>query len=99
MHTSTFFQQSMQELTNIFVGDTRAAYITVLFFLVTTYLLLGIYRGRHKAPGPRRLPILGNLLQMPTELQFVQFSKWAQKYGMFIEARLLVITYPLANRV
>ncbi len=99
MRTSIFFQQSMQELTKTIVGDTRVGYVTVLLLFLTAYLLLGVYRGRHKAPGPGRLPILGNLLQMPTELQFVQFSKWSQKYGMFIEARLLVITYPLANRV
>ncbi|KAI0810997.1 cytochrome P450 [Irpex lacteus] len=81
MRTSTFFQQSMQELTKTVVGDTRVEYVTVLLLFVTAYLLLGIYRRRHKAPGPRRLPILGNLLQMPTDLQFVQFSQWAQKYG------------------
>ncbi|KAJ6558729.1 cytochrome P450 [Mycena sp. CBHHK59/15] len=32
-------------------------------------------------PGPRRLPLLGNLLDMPTEKEWVKFSAWGETYG------------------
>ena len=32
-------------------------------------------------PGPKRLPILGNLLQMPTEKGWETFARFAKTYG------------------
>src|ERR1700749_4872496 len=34
-------------------------------------------------PGPKGLPLLGNLLDMPTEQEWVKFSKWGETYGKF----------------
>ena len=38
-------------------------------------------RRRHTPPGPPRLPLLGNALQIPSQLQFIQFTEWSQTYG------------------
>ncbi|KAJ3804446.1 cytochrome P450 [Lentinula lateritia] len=32
-------------------------------------------------PGPRGLPIIGNLLQIPSSRQWLTFSDWSKKYG------------------
>ncbi|KDQ28638.1 hypothetical protein PLEOSDRAFT_1063469 [Pleurotus ostreatus PC15] len=40
--------------------------------------------GRTKLPfppGPRGYPIIGNLLDMPSELQWEKYSEWSKKYG------------------
>lgn len=34
-------------------------------------------------PGPRRLPLIGNLLDMPAEKDWLTFAKWGEKYGDF----------------
>jgi hypothetical protein len=34
-------------------------------------------------PGPKGLPIIGNLLDVPTELEYQVFSRWQKKYGVF----------------
>lgn len=33
-------------------------------------------------PGPKGLPIIGNVFQMPRSMEWLQFDKWAQEYGM-----------------
>ena len=33
-------------------------------------------------PGPRRLPIVGNLFSMPSQEEWVTYMKWSQDCGM-----------------
>ncbi|EJD49130.1 cytochrome P450 [Auricularia subglabra TFB-10046 SS5] len=37
--------------------------------------------SRRLPPGPRRIPWLGNVLDLPTERHWVQFSSWANEHG------------------
>ncbi|KAJ7156841.1 cytochrome P450 [Mycena crocata] len=32
-------------------------------------------------PGPKRLPLLGNLLDMPSEREWIKFSEWGEAFG------------------
>jgi hypothetical protein len=32
-------------------------------------------------PGPKGWPIIGNLLDVPTEVEYKVFSMWKKKYG------------------
>jgi len=32
-------------------------------------------------PGPKRLPLIGNVHQMPTENPWLAFREWGKKYG------------------
>ncbi|KAJ8508596.1 hypothetical protein ONZ45_g9144 [Pleurotus djamor] len=32
-------------------------------------------------PGPKKLPIIGNLLVAPTEYQWVKYAQWAEEFG------------------
>ncbi|EMD39029.1 hypothetical protein CERSUDRAFT_133760 [Gelatoporia subvermispora B] len=39
------------------------------------------YRNLPLPPGPKRLPIIGNVLNIPTELHWRTYAHWAHKYG------------------
>ncbi|KZT03182.1 cytochrome P450 [Laetiporus sulphureus 93-53] len=45
-------------------------------------------KGRHLPPGPKRLPIIGNALQVPLECQELTFAEWGSRFGDVIYARL-----------
>jgi hypothetical protein len=45
----------------------------------TLYALLS--RKIKRPPGPRRFPFIGNALQIPQSFQWLDFSRWAKKYG------------------
>ncbi|KAF8257391.1 cytochrome P450 [Lactarius quietus] len=40
-------------------------------------------------PGPKGWPIIGNLLDVPTELEYQVFSRWQKKYGDLIQMTIL----------
>ena len=68
---------------NLFKLDalTLIAYLTLL---VMAYIGHSLYRRRFwpRTPGLPRLPILGNILQHPSQLQFLQYTQWAKDYGL-----------------
>ncbi|KAI0066611.1 cytochrome P450 [Artomyces pyxidatus] len=46
-------------------------------------------KGRVYPPGPRPLPLIGNLLDVPKEHQWFTFTEWARKYGEIVYAHVL----------
>ncbi|KAK0234231.1 cytochrome P450 [Armillaria fumosa] len=40
-------------------------------------------------PGPRGLPFIGNLLDMPSEKEWLTFAKWGEKYGDITSVSIL----------
>ena len=36
-------------------------------------------------PGPKGWPIIGNLFDVPNEVEYKVFSQWRQKYGEWID--------------
>jgi hypothetical protein len=56
------------------------------FFLVL-YLYTERSRRRHAhnlplPPGPKKLPLIGNLLDVPTSLPWVTYQKWCKAAGI-----------------
>ena len=46
--------------------------------------ILWLRKGRYRLPyppGPRRLPILGNLFSMPSQEEWVTYQKWSKDCG------------------
>ena len=43
-------------------------------------------RTRQRAPlppGPKGLPVIGNVLDMPKSHEWYKFTEWNEQYGMF----------------
>ncbi|KAK1216462.1 hypothetical protein PQX77_020931 [Marasmius sp. AFHP31] len=48
-------------------------------------------------PGPKGLPLLGNLLDMPSEKEWHTFAKWGQQYGKICSVTVLGQTLVILN--
>ncbi|PPQ95920.1 hypothetical protein CVT26_016143 [Gymnopilus dilepis] len=57
--------------------------LAVAFWLWNSYR-----RFRALPPGPRGLPIIGNVLQLPTKMPWFRFTEWAEEYGPIFSLNL-----------
>ena len=52
---------------------------------VTFYIAVSLVRRWSRtqslAPGPRRYPVIGNALQVPSKFLFLRITEWAEQYG------------------
>ena len=67
----------------------------LILTLIVTLLLFAIYvfrcfilqsRSPPLPPGPKGLPFVGNILDMPSEKEWLTFAKWGEIYGGFYVA-------------
>ena len=52
---------------------------TLTAFLV--YWINGQRQRRKFPPGPKKYPLIGNILSMPGKLEWETFAKWGQEYS------------------
>ncbi|KAI0087383.1 cytochrome P450 [Irpex rosettiformis] len=78
---ATSIVNNVNKLVNAIMADTRLLTSTIFLLPAGMYLAYSAFRHRLAAPGPPRLPLLGNLFQIPSQLQFIRYTEWAQRYG------------------
>ena len=85
--------------------------ISLLTLVISVTLAIAVRRGflrqwyrlthsngtRALPPGPRGWPIIGNLLDFPTEYMWLEFRKWSLTYGTVLLSGCIVFTYIMLN--
>jgi hypothetical protein len=56
--------------------------IGTLTVLPVVYWMNGRRQGPHLPPGPKKLPFVGNLLSMPSTLEWETFARWGEEHSM-----------------
>ena len=63
---------------------TSITLLDVCLGVVGVYLVKRLLEPKPKGvlpPGPRKLPLLENTLDLPAKYEWLTFSKWGQLYG------------------
>ncbi|KAI0088579.1 hypothetical protein BDY19DRAFT_1057246 [Irpex rosettiformis] len=67
----------------------RTSLLIFALAVSVTWAVRFYQKRRYAPPGPPQLPLLGNILQIPSKLQFTHFSEWEQEYGAIYSLNLL----------
>jgi len=71
------------DISSVKIGLTCILGLTIIFRIV-------LRASRYPLPpGPPRLPLIGNVLQMPTERAWITFAFWGKKYGSIMYLSVL----------
>ncbi|KIM67833.1 hypothetical protein SCLCIDRAFT_1189995 [Scleroderma citrinum Foug A] len=71
---------------------TNMTWLDICLAGVGVYLVKQILSKRNRAPfppGPKQLPLLGNMLDMPSIKPWLTFAEWAHKYGGMTHLEIL----------
>ena len=58
--------------------------LTVVALLIILAVVLPLYARRRRypvPPGPRGLPIFGNIFDIPGQQEWITYRKWSRDYG------------------
>ncbi|KAI0700086.1 cytochrome P450 [Cytidiella melzeri] len=88
-NASALLPENVTDLASTVASDTRLASAVVVCVGVATWTVYSYLRNRHAPPGPPRLPLLGNMLQMPTQMPWIRFTEWSEKYGPIFSLNIL----------
>ncbi|KAH8101908.1 cytochrome P450 [Cristinia sonorae] len=63
-------------------------YVVALGIILLTSLSLSTIGKKHYPPGPKALPIIGNILSIPQDAAWKVYAEWSQKFGDIIYLRV-----------
>ncbi|TFK33360.1 cytochrome P450, partial [Crucibulum laeve] len=68
------------------LSNMRSSELFAFAFAVILIVIAYIYSSRNKArfplpPGPKKLPLIGNLLDLPTSSEWLTFARWGKEYN------------------
>jgi hypothetical protein len=61
--------------------------LTQLAFVLSTLTVFIVYwmnvqrQGRNLPPGPKKYPLIGSVLSMPSTLEWETYGKWGKEYS------------------
>ena len=59
----------------------QLAFVLCTLTVFVVYWMSGHHQRRNLPPGPRKYPLIGNLLSMPSTLEWETFAKWGHEYS------------------
>ncbi|OAG05453.1 cytochrome P450 [Paraphaeosphaeria sporulosa] len=69
-----------------------------LWYIYSTFNYRSRRNGATEIPGPKGLPIVGNVLDMPKDSQLIPvFNKWYREYGDLVSFKILGINQVVLN--
>ena len=60
---------------------TQLAFLLSTLTIFVVYWMNGQRREGRLPPGPKKYPLIGNLLSMPSTLEWETYAKWGQDYS------------------
>ena len=70
-------------LSYLTLADIFFAFLTL--FVFEKFLRGFSVRPASLPPGPQGLPVVGNILDMPSEKEWLTFAQWGERWGEYIE--------------
>ena len=61
---------------------TQLAFALSTLTVFVVYWMNGRRQRRNLPPGPKKYPLIGNLLSMPSTLEWETFAKWGHEYSL-----------------
>jgi hypothetical protein len=71
------------ELSHLVTNDIFFALLALFVFVILKRRLSRPFASL--PPGPKGLPIVGNVLDMPSEKEWLTFAQWGEQWGEFIK--------------
>jgi hypothetical protein len=77
----------------LFSWTLTTEYAIGVVFLLSAFCIYKAlaYSSINFPPGPKPFPIIGNVLQIPTENQEEKFMEWTPQYGTFSQAIMITL--------
>jgi hypothetical protein len=66
------------------MGFTSSQLFAACLLSFTVYVLLRRKRRDPYPPGPKSLPLIGNLRDIPFKYQWLTYERWGQEMGEYI---------------
>ena len=58
----------------------QLAFVLSILTIFVVYWVNGQRKGQNLPPGPKKYPLIGSLLSMPSTLEWETFAKWGHEY-------------------